>query len=94
MTHELTRSGDGARIACAEDHIIEATLDQLDDLLTSLRSRALRFRHESSKLALSDSVVVAKLLLLFELTSIVRVFTTTAISVLPWRLRSTISGLT
>ena len=36
VADELARCRDGAREASAEDHVVEATLDELDDLLTSL----------------------------------------------------------
>jgi hypothetical protein len=94
MADELTCRRDCARISCAEHDIIKSTLDQLNDLLTGLGLRALSLGDETTELTLTDTIIVAKLLLLFELTSIVRVFTTTAITVLSRRVRATLTSFT
>ena len=70
--NQLTGRRDGRGETGAEDHIVQTTLKELEKLVACTELRLTSLEDQTAELALAKTVVVTELLLLGQLTTVVR----------------------
>ena len=87
VVDHLARKGPGGRVADAKDHIVEAGLEDLQQVLTGLAGRTVRLFVVAAELLLHHAVGEAGLLLLLQLLAVFALLDPSA-TVLAGRIRT------